>query len=66
VDAISAAVSKEFAEREKAKAAKNTTAKPEGKVAEDRSSLTFSIVIPDGARKSGLRFFGPAAPIVTS
>jgi ParB family chromosome partitioning protein len=33
VDVISAAVSKEFAEREKAKAAKKTIAKPEGKVA---------------------------------
>ena len=33
VDVISAAVSKEFAERERAKTAKKTTAKPEGKVA---------------------------------
>ena len=33
VDVISAAVSKEFADREKVKAAKKTTAKPEGKVA---------------------------------
>ena len=33
VDVISAAVSKEFVEREKAKAAKTTTARPEGKVA---------------------------------
>ena len=33
VEVISAAVSKEFAERERAKTARKTTAKPEGKVA---------------------------------
>ena len=66
VDVISTAVSKEFAEREKANAAKKPAQNRKERWQRRPQQPNLSIVIPTEPGNTGSNFFGPAAPIVRS